>query len=317
MNIAKFILPLETSALRPGLACEVTPRGVAAARRGGSNGEIFSAYCSLRPGSLLPGLKTPNVLDRAAIVSAIRQALDQVKERDSKISLVIPDAAVRVLLLDFDTLPAKAAEILPIVRFRLRKLVPFETEDASLSYQVMSSKDENVRVIVAASPGPVVAEYEAAAREAGYEPGVVLPSTLAALAAVESDEPSLVVNHNAGSVTTAITQHNDLLLHRTLELSGQDGDGGAGRPEDWRSGDPYALNELQQSVSVAVAYFEDTLSATPRQLLVCGMGGAEELSALLADSSIPLRDLVPAQSAANAAQMPRGALAGVRGALAS
>ena len=29
----------------------------------------------------------------------------------------MPDAAVRVLLLDFDLLPAKAAEALPIIRF--------------------------------------------------------------------------------------------------------------------------------------------------------------------------------------------------------
>ena len=33
-------------------------------------------------------------------------------------------------------------------------------------------------------PGTVLAEYESAVRAAGYEPGVVLPSTLAAAAAV-------------------------------------------------------------------------------------------------------------------------------------
>ena len=36
---------------------------------------------------------------------------------------LVPDASVRVLLLDFDTLPTKTADILPILRFRLRKLV--------------------------------------------------------------------------------------------------------------------------------------------------------------------------------------------------
>jgi type IV pilus assembly protein PilM len=33
-----------------------------------------------------------------------------------------------VLLPDFDLLPSKAAEALPIIRLRLRKLVPFEVE---------------------------------------------------------------------------------------------------------------------------------------------------------------------------------------------
>ncbi len=55
----------------------------------------------------------------------------------------------------------------------------------------------------------------------------------------------------------------------------------------------HAAEELQQSVSVAVAYFEDTLDSPPRQLLSCGLGGPEELIRLLGDDSIPVRDLVP------------------------
>ncbi len=88
----------------------------------------------------------------------------------------------------------------------MRKLVPFEVEDAAVSYQIMPGKPGLVRVIVAVSPAAVLAEYESAVREAGYEPGVVLPSTLAALAAVSSEEPSLVINRNGSSVTTAITR---------------------------------------------------------------------------------------------------------------
>ena len=75
------------------------------------------------------------------------------------------------LLLDFDSLPPKLADALPILRFRLRKLVPFEVEDAAVSYQAMPGKTGVVRVIVAVSPAAVLAEYEAAVYEAGYEPG--------------------------------------------------------------------------------------------------------------------------------------------------
>jgi type IV pilus assembly protein PilM len=194
----------------------------------------------------------------------------------------------------------------PILRFRLRKLVPFEVDDAAVSYQIMPGKPGTVRVIVAVSPAEVLAEYESAVREAGYEPGVVLPSTLAALAAINTEEPSLVVNRNGTSVTTAITRQNELLLHRTLELTEKEL-----MPEEnsWRSAE-----ELQQSVSVAVAYFEDTLESPPRQLLSCGLGGPEELMRLLGDDRIPVRDLVP--MAKNRA-MPGGIMAGVVGALAN
>jgi type IV pilus assembly protein PilM len=135
---------------------------------------------------------------------------------------------------------------------------------------------------------------------------VVLSSTLAALAAISTDEPSLVINRNGSSVTTAITRQNELLLHRTLELT----------EKDWLPEENilHSTEELQQSVSVAIAYFEDTLQSPPRQLLSCGLGGPEELIRLLDDESIPVRDLVPTPYSNT---MPRGILAGVVGALAN
>jgi type IV pilus assembly protein PilM len=306
-KIANRIFPSEADALRPRLACEITSAGVVAGRPGEAEQEIVSSFAPLRPGVLAAGLKPPNFTDRAAVASALRQALNEISLKENQITVVIPDAAVRVLLLDFDLLPAKAAEALPIIRFRLRKLVPFEVEDAAVSYQIMPGKPGLVRVIVAVSPAAVLAEYESAVREAGYEPGVVLPSTLAALAAVSAEEPSLVINRNGSSVTTAITRRNELLLHRTLELTEKEL-----MPEE---NSLHAADELQQSVSVAVAYFEDTLESPPRQLLSCGLGGPEELIRLLGDESIPVRDVVPTPHRSKA--MPRGILAGVVGALAN
>ena len=307
-NIANRIFPSEAEALRPRMACEITSAGVVAGRPGETEHEIVSSFAALRPGILAPGLKPPNFTDRAAVSSAFRQALDEIRVKDNKVTVIIPDAAVRVLLLDFDMLPTKVADALPIIRFRLRKLVPFEVEDAAISYQIMPGKPGVVRVIAAVSPAVVLAEYEMAVREAGYEPGVVLPSTLAALAALGSGEPALVINRNGTSVTTAITRQNELLLHRTLELT----------EKDWTPEENsfHAIEELQQSVSVAVAYFEDTLEAPPRQMLSCGLGGPEELIRLLGqDENIPIRDLVPTPSRNRA--MPGGILAGVVGALAN
>ena len=47
------------------------------------------------------------VVGRTALVSAVRTVLDQVSLRGRDVTLVVPDAAVRVLLLDFDELPAR------------------------------------------------------------------------------------------------------------------------------------------------------------------------------------------------------------------
>ena len=100
---------------------------------------------------------------------------------------MVPDSAVRVLFVDFDQLPSKAAEALPVVRFRLKKLLPFDADEAMVSYQVMSSEKDSVKLLAVAMPKAVLEEYEGVVLAAGYLPGAVLPSTLAALAGLGGD----------------------------------------------------------------------------------------------------------------------------------
>ena len=98
---------------------------------------------------------------------------------------MLPDAAVRVVLLDFETLPSKRDEAEGVVRFRLKKSLPFDVEKAKVSYHVQPS-NVGVRVIAAVALANVVEDYEAAFRQAGYQPGVVMPSMLAALGAAHA-----------------------------------------------------------------------------------------------------------------------------------
>ena len=56
----------------------------------------------------MPGLQQANVNAREALVSALRDALSAIAGRSRDVCLVIPDATTRIMLLDFDTLPAKA-----------------------------------------------------------------------------------------------------------------------------------------------------------------------------------------------------------------
>lgn len=303
-NPFRVFAPNSTVTLRPRLACEILPEGVVAARQEGMLDEsAMTTFAALPAGAIAPGLAAPNLINRPAVVEAMRKALEELATRGRQLTLVVPDAAVRVLLLDFDTLPTKTADVLPMIRFRLRKLVPFEVEDASISYQRMAAGDTGlVRMLVAVMPHEVLAEYEAAVREAGYEPGAVLSSSLAAVAAVTSDEPALVVHRNGNTVTTAITLPGDMLLHRTQEL-----------PLDEHE----AASELQRTVSVAMAYFEDTLHARPQSLFYAGPGGAAAFEPVLGEETLRVRELVPTPSTGSSAAMPKGLLSGVVGALAN
>jgi type IV pilus assembly protein PilM len=302
------ILAPRTS-LRPQLACEITPEGVVAARqstdRGKSGGSVV-AFAPLPAGTVNPGLAEANFTDPQLVVGALRQALDELGGREKQLTLVIPDAAVRVLLMDFDTLPSKVQDALPIVRFRLKKLAPFEVDDAAVSYQILRQSPDQTRVLATVMPAAVRAEYESAVRAAGYEPGVVLPATLASLASLPSEGASLVISRNGHSLTTAITRGDELLLHRTLELPPSD---------DWDH------QELAKSVSVAMAYFEDTLQMQPGILNYVGPGGAREftraLGPVIEEYGLEVRDLVPGQAFGALTPMAQGLVAGVAGALAN
>ena len=345
MSIVRRIFPSDADAVRPRLAVEILPFHVLAARPGdvavaGESQDVVTAVAPLRLGTVAPGLKSANLKDRAAVSAAIQQALNQVTGqvanaggrggsrsgsrpggRSKKVTVIVPDAAVRVLLLDFDTLPTKAVDVLPILRFRLRKLVPFEVDDAAISYQVLDAQrqagSENlVRVAVAVMPSSIREEYEDAVREAGYEPGSVLSSSLAALAALPNDGAVLLVNRNANSVTTAISKANDLLLFRTLDFPEPTPDAILDEGIDQHIGDQLITEELQQAVSVSVAYYEDMLQTPVTQIYSVGPGGAAELSRLLADDTLSVRELVPSPPGAAHAEAT-GMLAGVVGALAS
>jgi type IV pilus assembly protein PilM len=369
-----------TLGTRPRLAVEVRAEGVIAARAEDAAAVLTAvSKANLAEGALTPGLKGGNLGDKAAVVAAVRKALDGVagtgRERSRDVTLVVPDAAVRVLFLDFDQLPSKAAEALPVVRFRLKKLLPFEADEAMVSYQLMSNvKGGLIKMVAVAMPKDVLAEYEGAVIAAGYLPGAVLPSTLAALAGLdETEAPILVVNAGPRGVTTAIVKAGTLLLHRSVDMGGDAGVStvtadlpvpvAAGMrlvdressaqewaqqealgPEGWDRFEEEArmqssvaevaaykermahsaAREVTQAVNVAAAYFEDTLQTSPDTILAAGTLGAETLAAMMEESGLQglrVQEIVDAgmmQAGAvssTVAQMPKGWLAGVRGAL--
>ena len=363
----------KTLGTRPRLAVEMRAEGLVAARAEDAAALLTAiARADLAEGALVPGLRAGNIADKSAVVAAMRKVLDTVARRHAErggggrlrdVTVVVPDSAARVLFLDFDQLPSKSAEALPVVRFRLKKLLPFDADDAVVSYQTMASEKDLVKLLVVAMPKTVREEYEGVALAAGYLPGAVLPSTLAALGGLEETEgSSLVVNAGLGAVTTAIVQAGMLLLHRSVDMSG-DANGGNGggieilaslpmldreilRPDtigtgDWERFDTDAASqtsivqtavarevevkaatrEVAQAVSVAAAYFEDTLQTAPVELLAAGPLGAEALAVVMEHSGMEglrVREMVNAsmlEAGAVTASVPRGWLAGVRGAL--
>jgi type IV pilus assembly protein PilM len=288
--------------LRPRVACEITAERVAAARinEGGNSLEAATAS-TLAPGLLAPGLLETNVVERDKLVAALRDLLAAVAGRLRDVCLVLPDSTTRVMLLDFDTLPDKREDADAVVRFRLKKSLPFDVDHASVAFDRQGSGNQ-IRVIAAVTPRHILEEYESLVRDAGYNPGTVLPSMLASLGLVDASRPTMVIKVEQGTTTFAIVDQDQLLLYRSLD------NGGTGVTGE----------SLVDDVNTSLVYFEDRYGVNVERVLVTGVQNPQQLQEAFGSGNVRVEELVSSASAGVAASsVNKSVLAGVAGALVS
>jgi type IV pilus assembly protein PilM len=289
---------------RPKLACEIAADRVIAARAADSRQVLeLCSTSELAPGCVVPDLTEGNVRQPEAVVSALREVLGNVGSRSREVTAVLPDAAVRVALLDFETLPQNREEAEGVVRFRLRKSLPFDVDKAKVSYQAQTSNG-TVRVVAAIALNSVIQEYEAVLREAGYSPGVVLPSMLAAVRGAPADRGTLLVKVDARTTSIALLDQQQLLLFRTLENT---------------RGVTISGEQLAEDVYPSVVFFQDTYNTNIEQIFVSGISDISSVaSALQSQTGAEVKELVQAsQLGLGGGSIPKWRMAGVVGALLS
>lgn len=289
---------------RPKLACEIAPDRVIAARAADSRQVLeLCSTSELTPGCVLPDLNESNLREREPVINALREAITSLGGRSHDVVAILPDAAVRVVLLDFETLPTNREEAEGVVRFRLRKSLPFDVDKARVSYQAQTSSGA-VRVMAAVVLNSVLQEYESAIRESGFSPGIVLPSMLAALGGAPADKPTLVIKVDARTTSIAISDHNQLLLFRTLENT---------------RGVTINGEQLAEDVYPSIVFFQDTYNTSIEQIFVAGISDVSAAApALHSQTGAEVKELVRAsQLGLGGGSIPKWRMAGVVGALLS
>jgi len=289
---------------KPKVACEIAADRVIAARASDSRQALdLCSTSELAPGCVVPDLTEGNLRQRDAVVSALREVLGNIGSRSRDVTAVLPDAAVRVALLDFEALPLKREEAEGVVRFRLRKSLPFDVDKAKVSYQAQSVNG-TVRVVAAVALNSVIEEYEGVIREAGFNPGIVLPSMLAALLGAPADRGTLVVKVDARTTSIAVLDQQQLLLFRTLENA---------------RGVTISGEQLAEDVYPSVVFFQDTYNTNIEQIFVSGISDVSSVtSSLQSQTGAEVKELVKAsQLGLGGGSIPKWRMAGVVGALLS
>lgn len=294
-----------SNSAKPRLACEIAADRVLVGRLG-EDGRSLEACAAreLAPGSVIPDLVEGNLRQRGAVSGALQSALSSVAGRSRDVIAIVPDAAVRVVLLEFDTLPSDSEEAAGVVRFRMKKSLPFDVDKARVSYHAQKTVD-GIRVVAAVALATVVEDYEAALHDAGFSPGVVVPSMLAALGAAEGQRPTLVVKVDARTTSIAILNADQLQLFRTLENT---------------RGVTITGEQLAEEVYPSVVFFQDTYHLNIEKIFVAGLADTGNAApALRAQTGAEVAELISSSQLGFSAggSVPRWRMAGVVGALVS
>jgi len=232
----------------PEHAFEISEAGISYAHGTQTGFERFE------PGTIDVSPSVDNVLRPEALSSMIGHiATPNGAKKRRQAALILPDYAARVTVLDFDSFPSVAAEQLPLVKFRIKKTIPFDIESAAVSYYVQpSSGSKKVEVLAVTMAFDIVARYEAIFRAAGFHPGEVTTSTLAALNLYRGEGVAVVAKLSGLVLTVTVLSGGTIKLFRCVRLEGLD------------------ETELLAILHPTFAYVEDELASPVRKLVLCG-----------------------------------------------
>jgi type IV pilus assembly protein PilM len=253
---------------------------VAGARWGKTRGQLEGASIEPLPtGAVMPSTVETNIAQPDAVRTALRHVFSQLPPGNAPVALLVPDLVVRVFILPFDNLPRKAEDALPLLRWRLKKSVPFDVEETVVSWSRQLGRDGNLEIVIAVARQQIVREYEQIVGSLGAQPGIVLGSTLATLPLLESHGATLLVRLSGKMLTTVVTSGSNLCVYRTSEM-----------PAEGALLDPRTVLD---EVFPAVAYYQDTWGASIERARLAGFGDKEgalgnALSAELQISAAPI-----------------------------
>ena len=241
----------------PNYVFELSEAGVAFAQPGnGHPGD--PGFAPFEPGTLVVSPVEDNIhkADAATTVLKYVAPLDSSRKR-RRAALILPDYAARVSVLDFDSFPSSPEEQLSLIRFRLKKTLPFDIDSAAVSYFAQpAAKGATIEVVAVIVALEIIARYEALFRAMNFHAGEVTTSALAALhlcpPVTRADAVNVIAKLSGKTLTVMVLRGEILKLFRCV-----------------------ALEEVTEEHILAVlhptlSYVEDELAAPAEKLTLCG-----------------------------------------------
>jgi type IV pilus assembly protein PilM len=242
----------------PPIALEICQDRIAAARWTRTGGLDSYAVEDLPTGALMPSAVETNIVAPVVVKSAIAGLMARLRAKDEDVALLVPDPVIRVFVQHFEQFPRSPQEAEPMLRWKLKKSVPFEADETVISYMRQAPREDGVDVVTALARLRIIREYEALAEGAGLHPGVVLSSSLAAITLLDDRHPALLARVSGLALTTAIVREGVLCGYRCTELPAHSGE--------------LTPQMLLEEIFPVAAYYQDTWREGIQSVRVAGLG---------------------------------------------
>jgi type IV pilus assembly protein PilM len=250
----EHLLPALLKDPPPSYAFELSEAGIEFATVGSAPQFKFEP---LDPGVISTSPVRENILQPDLLQARIQALAPANGHRKRRAALILPDYCARVTVLDFDAFPASHDEQLALVRFRMKKSVPFDVDSAIVSYHAQPSGAGKIEVVVAVMACEIIARYEAPFRQLGIQPGFITTSALAALNLLKPDKVTVMVKLSGRGLTVLVLDGSVVKLARCVEMEGT------------------RFDEIESTLHPTFAYIEDELETKATRIVQCGLGAGE------------------------------------------
>lgn len=243
----------------PGIACEISRQFFSVARMDPRRSHRVEGFAveNIPQGLVEPSLTEPSVRSIEELGRIIKATLIKAGVNTNRISLAIPDACARVAIHPFETLPSKREEKTELLKWKLKKTIPYAIDDSHLSYVEQKTETGKNHVITANIHKEILAQLEEVFESLGIHVGFVTLSTFAAYELLARQHPDeirksvLFMRVRSSNISSLIIQQEALVFYRHTDYNFES-------PMDlmvnW-SADPY------EEIHPCLMYFQDKLGA--------------------------------------------------------
>jgi type IV pilus assembly protein PilM len=189
---------------------------------------------SLPPEAIQVSPFKPNIVELEPAAEALKELWSRNRNRPPKVCLLVQDRAALAFPVTLESVPANSEECLELLRFKLKKSIPFRTEDARITYFLDSGTTDHrsTNLWVTVMNSQVLHQYEQLVQSVtGSECGLVDLATFNLMNLADSEirtngwgqEDHLYINLNREYISLAITQKEKLMFFRSREMERHNG----------------------------------------------------------------------------------------------